>query len=140
MQGMDRTIYCDADSLWLSDAASLWAEFDAMADTVLFGMTIENEEPDGRCHWYSEGARGAENASGVWAVKGRRLSTARRIATQPVARPDERPGTSGASGRAPARLLGAFAQYLYPDNCSRGCRGRRLAGYHKCSSNADAPA
>ncbi len=57
MQGMDRTIYCDADSLWLSDAAALWAEFDAMEESVLFGMAIENEEPDGRCLWYSEGAR-----------------------------------------------------------------------------------
>ncbi len=57
---MDRTIYCDADSLWLTDAATLWAEFDAMEDSVLFGMAIENEEPDGRCLWYSEGARGAE--------------------------------------------------------------------------------
>ena len=56
-QGMDRTIYCDADSLWLSDAAALWAEFDAMEATVLFGMTEENAEPDGRCLWYSEGAR-----------------------------------------------------------------------------------
>ena len=53
---MDRTIYCDADSLWLSDAAMLWAEFDGMADAVLFGMTEENAEPDGQCHWYSEGA------------------------------------------------------------------------------------
>ena len=57
-QAMDRTIYCDADSLWLSDAAALWAEFDTMEESVLFGMSIENEEPEGRCHWYSEGARG----------------------------------------------------------------------------------
>ena len=56
MQAMDRTIYCDADSLWLADAATLWAEFHGMADTALFGMTEESEDPDGECHWYSEGA------------------------------------------------------------------------------------
>ena len=56
-QGMDRTIYCDADSLWLTDATALWAQFDGMGERVLFGMTEENEEPEGRCLWYSEGAQ-----------------------------------------------------------------------------------